>query len=138
MQFEYAYIFGAVCPELDLNAALILPEIGIDAMNIHLEEISQIIPRGRHAVIVFDRASWHTSGKLKKFQNISLFPLPAAAPELNPQEQVWQWLRDNDLANRCYSGYEDILESCCKAWNNFTSIKGRIKNLCSRKWAKIL
>ncbi len=43
----------------------------------------------------------------------SLLPLPAGSPELNPAEQVWQQLRDRHLANRCYDGYEQIVDACC-------------------------
>lgn len=135
LQYEYAYIFGAVCPAQDTGVALIMPAVNNEAMIKHLEEISKNVPHGRHAVIIVDRAAWHTSGKVNCFNNITLLPLPCASPELNPQEQVWQWLRDRDLANRCYSGYQDILDACCEAWNKFCSIKNQIKNLCSREWA---
>jgi len=135
LQYEYAYIFGAVCPEQDQGIALILPSVNNEAMKKHLEEISKHIPEGRHAVIVLDRAAWHTSSKINNFKNITLLPLPPASPELNPTEQVWQWLRDNELANRCYSNYQDILDACCDAWNNFCNVKNKIKNLCGRKWA---
>jgi transposase len=64
-----------------------------------------------------------------------LLPLPAASPELNPVEQVWQQLRDNWLANRCFEGYEAIVDACCEAWNWFTETPNKIKNLCSREWA---
>ena len=45
-QFEYAYIFGAVCPALDKAVGLILPVANTDAMLVHLEHISAAIPRG--------------------------------------------------------------------------------------------
>lgn len=137
-QFEYAYIFGAVCPALDLNAALVLPKIGIDAMNLHLEEISKTVPPGRYAVIVVDRATWHTSSRLRKFKNISILPLPPYSPELNPQERVWEWLRDNGLANRSYEDYEDIVKTSCEVWREFVSLKGRVRQMCTRKWATVL
>jgi transposase len=44
-------------------------------------------------------------------------PLPAKCPELNPQENVWQFLRDNWLQTACSKSYEDILDHCCYAWN---------------------
>jgi transposase len=53
--------------------------------------------------------------------NLSIIKLPIYSPELNPIEQVWQWLRQNELSNRCFEGYEDIVEQCCRAWNSFIS-----------------
>ena len=107
-QFEYAYVFGAVCPARDEAVGLVLPVANTEAMLVHLEHISMKIPAGRHAVIVLDKAAWHTTKRLKRFNNISLLPLPPASPELNPTEQVWQALRDEYLANRCYEDYDAI------------------------------
>jgi len=136
-QFEYAYIFGAVCPKRDEAVGLIMPAVNTEAMLIHLEHISRKIPAGRHGVIVLDKAAWHTTKKLKRFSNITLIALPPASPELNPTEQVWQALRDEKLANRCYDGYEDILDACCEAWNYFVDTPDRVQKLCTRNWATL-
>jgi hypothetical protein len=29
------------------------------------------------------------------------------------------------------------MDAACIAWNNFTSVKGNVRNLCYRKWADI-
>jgi transposase len=114
-----------------------MPAVNTEAMLVHLEHISLKIPEGRHAVIVLDKAAWHTTKRLKKFSNLSLLPLPPAAPELNPTEQVWQALRDEHLANRCYEDYDAIMIACCDAWNAFVDTPGRVKNLCSRSWVTL-
>ena len=62
----------------------------------------------------------------------TLIPLPPASPELNPIEQVWRQLRQESLANRCYKDEEDIVQTCCDAWNSFDERKGAMKKLCSR------
>ena len=136
-QFEYVYVFGAVCPGKDEAVGLVMPAVNTDAMLVHLEHISLKIPEGRHAVIVLDRAAWHTTKRLKKFSNISLLPLPPASPELNPTEQVWQVLRDEHLANRYYENYDAIVDACCDAWNIFVDTPNRVKNLCTRSWANL-
>lgn len=137
-QFNYTYIFGAVCPARDEAVGLIMPYANSKTMQIHLEHISMKIPIGRHAVIVLDQAGWHTTGKIKKLDNITLIPLPAASPELNPTEQVWRQLREDNLANRCFKDEEDIVQSCCDAWNNFDSKPGAVQQLCSRSWANLI
>jgi len=136
-QFEYAYIFGAVCPARDEAVALVLPFANTHGMLAHLKEISEKVSEGRHAVVVLDQAAWHTTKKLGIFDNLTILPLPPASPELNPVEQVWQKLRDNWLANRVYEGYEAILEACCHAWNWFVDIPNHVQNLCTRAWAKV-
>jgi transposase len=133
-QFKYTYIFGAVCPSRDEAVGLIMPYVNMDTMQIHLEHISAKIPEGRHGVLVLDRAGWHTSKNLKKFCNLTLVPLPATSPELNPVEQIWQQLKDNDLSNRCFKDEEEIVSCSCIAWNNFTEKSGAVRNLCFRDW----
>lgn len=81
-QFEYAYIFGAVCPQKDRAVGLVLPTIGMGCMQKHLDEIAKEVMPGNHAVVVLDQASWHTTKKLHLPKNISLLPLPAASPEV--------------------------------------------------------
>ena len=67
-----AYIFGAICPYEGKGAALVLPACNIQAMNLHLVEISAEVAPGRHAVLLLDQAGWHTSARLKVPANITL------------------------------------------------------------------
>ena len=133
-----AYIFGAVCPEKGYGAALVLPDCDTEMMELFLNETSKQIPIGRHAVLILDKASWHTTEKLKLPENISLLFLPPYSPELNPIEQVWHFLKQHFLSNRVFKNLDDILESCCNAWNRFINKPSRVKSLCSRKWANLV
>jgi len=135
-QFLNTYIFGACCPDKDKGCALILPECHSGMMQLHLNEISKNVEDGFHAIIIIDRASWHTTEALDIPKNISLLPLPAYSPELNPMEQVWQKIKGDSLTNTTFKNYDDIVERCAKAWNSFCDEDGNIKSLCSRSWAK--
>jgi putative transposase len=136
-QFISAYIFGAVCPEKDKGAAVIMPQANTASMQAHIDEIDQQVEKGKHAVIVLDKAGWHTSKNLRIPKNISLLPLPPYSPELNPQEQVGRQMKHNDLANRNFNNYNDIVEACSQAWMKIVSTQGAIRSLCSRAWAII-
>ena len=81
-------------------------------MSLHLAEISHAIKKGAHAVIIHDQAGWHRAKDLKVPDNITLLPLPPRSPELNPVENIWQFLRDNWLSNRVFESYENILDHC--------------------------
>ena len=64
-----------------------------------------------------DGAGWHKpGGRLKLPANISTLVLPPYSPELNPQE-IWQYLRQNYLANRVFETYTAVVDACCNAWN---------------------
>jgi transposase len=67
-------------------------------MALHLEEISLAVASGSHAVLLLDQAGWHLSADLKVPDNITLLPLPPKCPELNPVENIWQFMRENWLS----------------------------------------
>ncbi|MET3712480.1 hypothetical protein ABIC65_003198 [Sphingomonas trueperi] len=67
-------------------------------------------------MLLMDQAGWHMTAQLAVPGNISIVPLPAKCPELNPQENVWQFLRDNWLASRVFAACEEIVGHCCDAW----------------------
>ena len=95
-----AYIFGAICPEHGKGAGLVLPFCNTETMALHLAEIALAVAPGAHAVVLMDQAGWHMTGKLDVPDNISIIALPAKCPELNPVENIWQFMRDNWLSNR--------------------------------------
>jgi len=68
-------------------------------------------------------------------ENITLVPLPPKCPELNPVENIWQFLRDNWISNRIFASYEDLLDHCCFAWNKLTDMPWKIMSIGLREWA---
>jgi hypothetical protein len=74
-------------------------------MNLHLAEIAAAVAPGAHAVLILDQAGWHVSAKLIVPPNITLVPLPPKCPELNPIENVWQYMRANWLSDRIFDAY---------------------------------
>ena len=88
-----------------------------------------------HAVLIVDQAGWHLTPKLAIPDNITVLALPPRSPELNPVENVWQFMRDNWLSNRIFKSYEDIVALCCQAWNNLIDQPWKIMSLGMRKWA---
>ena len=67
--------------------------------------------------------------------NITLLPLPARSPELNPVENLWQFMRDTWLGNRIFKSYADILDHCCDAWNALIDRPGRVMSSGLPAWA---
>ena len=114
---QSTYLFGAVCPELGTGAALVLPACNSEAMQLHLDEIATKVSPGAHAILLLDQAGWHGAKILKVPSNITLMPLPPRAPELNGQENIWQFMRQNWLSNRIFKSFDDIVDHCCYAWN---------------------
>ena len=129
------YIFGAICPKEGKAAGLILPWCNTAMMNLHLTAISADIAPGRHAVLLLDQAGWHLSSKLAVPDNITIVPLPPKCPELNAQENVWQFMRDNWLSNRVFDSADALLDHCCDAWNKLEAQPWTIMSIGLRGWA---
>ena len=112
-----------------------MPRCDPEAMNLHLAEIATQIAPGAHAALLVDQAGRHLSCGLTSPINITLVPLPAKCPELNPQENVWQFMRDNWLSNRVFKSYDQIVDHCCDAWNRLLDQPWKIISIGMRDWA---
>ena len=134
-RYAWAYLFGAVCPERAVGAGLVMPHADTEAMNLHLAEIGRTVASGAHAALVLDGAGWHGSDKLVVPDNITLVKLPPYAPELNPIENVWAYLRGTKLAHRLFGGYDDVVNACCDAWNSFIADTKAVRSITTRQWA---
>ncbi len=136
-RYENAYLFGAICPARGEGAALALPFADTEMMQLHLDEIAAKVAPGAHAVLIFDRAGWHTTPELRMPANVTPIWLPSRSPELNPVENVWQYLRQNWLSNRVFETYDDIIDAACEAWNKLTAQPAVITSIGMREWAHV-
>jgi len=124
-------LFGAVCPERDAGVPLVLPAASAAAMQAMLDELSQAVSPGAHAVVLMDRAGWPIAKALAVPANLTPFFLPAYSPELNAIERGWLYLRERVLAHRLWPSHDAILDACCAAWNALLDEAGRIRSLCA-------
>ena len=104
---EYTYAYGAVDVlngELD---SLILPHVNTNCMQIFLDEVGARHPMHR-IILVLDGAGWHASTELKPPGNMKLLSLPPYAPELNPVEAIWGYLKKHEIANLCLHSIDEV------------------------------
>src|SRR5262249_4598614 len=97
-------------------------------------EIATKVTPGAHAIVLLDQAGWHGAKALKVPSNISLLLLPPRAPELNSQENIWQFMRQNWLSNRIFKSFDDIVDHCCYAWNTLIDQPWKIMSIARREW----
>ena len=108
-----------------------MPTANAEVMSLHLAEIARNVAPGAHAALILDGAGHPIAEKLKVPPNITLVPPPPHAPELNPMENVWEYLRGNKLAITVFDNYEDILDAACDAWMVLENDKERIATIAS-------
>lgn len=115
-----------------------MPWVSSEVMSVHLAEIGKAVDPNAHCVLICDGAGWHQSGeRLTVPHNVTLLRLPPYAPELNPIENVWEYLRGNYLSHTVWGTYEQIVEACCTAWNAFINNIERVTSVTTRQWARV-
>jgi hypothetical protein len=81
-----------------------------------------------HAVVVLDRAGWHTTGTLHA---------AAQSPEPNSTENLRQFLRQSKLSNRISGDYRAIVTAACETWDTLTADPARVTSIRTRQPATI-
>jgi hypothetical protein len=114
-----------------------MPAANAEAMSLHLAAIGSKVAPGSHAALVLDGAGYHIAAALTIPNNVTLVPLPPYAPELNPMENVWQYLRGNKLAITVFKDYDDIVDKSCQAWSFFANDCERVASVTTRSWATV-
>ncbi len=130
-EYQWRYLYGAICPETGDSVGLVLPESNTSMMNIFNHALEKSLSPNQHAIVVMDRASWHHSKNLYQPDCLTFWYLPPYSPELNPAERVWAHLRQNHLANQVFSDYEDIVEKVSESWVYFSQAKETVRPLTS-------
>ena len=107
-------------------------------MQAFLDQLSEQVATGAHALLVMDRAGWHCANDLVIPENLTPIFLPPYSPELNAIERLWLYLKERFLSHRLWDDYDAIVDSVCRAWQRATGEAGRIKSLCSMEWTRTL
>lgn len=63
--------------------------------------------------------------------------LPSRSPELNPVENIWQYMRGNWLSNTVFEGYDAIIDAACDARQKLVAQPEVITSIGMRKWAHV-
>ena len=121
---------AAVCPSNGRAEGLLLPYVDGRLISIFLQQPSKQLPDDTHAVLIWDQAGFHKSGEVVVPANITIIELPAYSPELNPVENLWQYLRSHYWANRSYENYDALREAACDAWQRVCLTAEMIKSIC--------
>ena len=132
--YQWAYIFSGIRPATGEDFTLVLPVVSAAVMDLFLAQFAAALPADAHAVLVLDGAGWHDARALTVPGNLTLVPLPAYSPELNPVERIWLYLRERFLSLRFFPDTEAIVEASCRAWNALTADPTRIRSLCAYPW----
>ena len=104
---EYVYLYGAVSPKDGTCIFLILPAPDTECFQIFLETLAK--KYHKELILLFvDGAGNHCSDELEIPANIILHLLPPYSPELNPQENIWDEIREKIFKNYALKSMSDV------------------------------
>jgi len=84
--------------------------------------------------MVLDGASSHQAKDLQRPENIRLVALPPYAPELNPQEHVWDELREKEFPNRVFSDLAAVIRQLQRGLPQLSADRERLRSLTAWPW----
>ena len=128
---EWLYVLMAVCVTTGTASALIMPELNTMVLNMFLEQFARELPKGVHAVLIWDGAGYHTSGDWVVPENVSLIRLPPYSPELNPVENLWHYLRSHHWSNQEYEGYSGLESEAVRSLGVVCGDAEKLKSICN-------
>ncbi len=131
-QTAYAnlHVLTAVCPATGRAEGLVTPILNASVVQTFLDQLSATIPVGTHVLLVWDGAGYHVAQALRVPANLSVLKLPPYAPELNPVERLWLYLRHHYWSNRVYEDIEALEEAAVSGWRAVCLTPDKIKTVC--------
>ncbi|MCF8169456.1 MAG: IS630 family transposase [Rhodoferax sp.] len=130
---EFVYVYGAVSPIEGEFDWMICREMNTKRMNEFLTQVSAAHDKD-FMVMVVDGASSHVSKDLVVPENIRLLRLPPYAPELNPQEHVWDEVREKEFPNRVYADLKSVIVQLEEGLPRLASNTTGLRSLTAWPW----
>ena len=127
---KFQYVYGAVSPlegELDWRIG---PVMNTEQMGTFLAQVSAAHPQD-FIVMVVDGASSHVAKALGVPENIHLHRLPGYSPELNPQEHLWDELREKEFPNRVFSDMAGVVRTLETGLPRLAADRDRVRSICA-------
>jgi DDE superfamily endonuclease len=130
---EFVYVYGGISPREGELDWMICREMNTLRMGEFLAQVSQAHP-DQFVIMIVDGASSHKAKDLAVPENIRLLRLPPYAPELNPQEHVWDEVREKEFPNRVFDRLEAVIAQLERGLPALAADRDRLRSLTNWPW----
>ena len=130
---EFVYVYGAVSPRQGAFDWKICPQMNTQRMSEFLAQVAQKYPR-QFIIMVVDGASSHRGKDLVVPENIRLLSLPAYSPELNPQEHLWDEIREKEFPNRVFNSLQAVKKQLRAGLIRLARDGSRLRSITAWSW----
>ena len=130
---QFTYVYGAISPREGQMDWKICDQMNAKRMNEFLAQVSAAHPRDL-IIMILDGASSHKSKELTVPRNIRFVRLPPYAPELNPQEHLWDELREKEFPNRVFDDMAGVTRQLEAGLPRLAADTNRLRSLAGWPW----
>ena len=130
---EFTYVYGAVSPLEGQLDWMICRKMNTELMGQFLSQVSAAHPDD-FIVMIIDGASSHVAKALAIPENIRLHRLPAYSPQLNPQEHLWDELREKEFPNRVFADMAGVLRQLAHGLPRLAADIARVRSITAWPW----
>jgi hypothetical protein len=134
---QFTYVYGAISPREGELDWMICDTMNTARMNEFLAQVSAAHPRDL-IIMILDGASSHRSKDLLVPRNIRFVRLPAYAPELNPQEHIWDELREKEFPNRVFDNMSGVVHQLEEGLSRLATDPKRLRGIAGWPWINSL
>lgn len=130
---QFTYVYGGVSPvhgQLDWS---LNEKMNTTNMSAFLSQVSHAHAQ-EFIVMVVDGASSHKAKELVVPENIRLIALPAYSPELNPQEHVWEEVREKAFPNMVLEQMALVVERLKEGMGSLAADTERLRGITAWPW----
>ena len=133
LSHQYVYAYAAVSPQDGKLDSLVLPEVNGHCMQLFLTEVASRYPT-ENIVMVVDGAGWHKKKDFDMPNNLALLFLPRYSPELNPQEHIWDELREKHFHNKTFDTLEALEDHLVESLRHLETQHDTVKRIVAWGW----
>ena len=132
-RYEWLYVYGFVCPETGETSFWLAQSVNTETMSAVLGAFARERAAAPEVNLVLDGAGWHTSPKVPVPEGVSLVPLPAYSPELQPAEHLWPVI-DEVVANRVAADLAELESWVAERCVVLSEDRERVRSLTQFAW----
>jgi hypothetical protein len=132
---EYTYAYGAVSPNEGTLEWMLCQKMNTQHMGEFLSQVGKA-HADEFVVMVADGASSHVSKTLEIPENVRLRKLPAYSPQLNPQENIWDEMREKYFPNRVFSNMTTVRRQLLSGFGELATDQFRLHSITAWPWIK--
>ena len=130
---EFTYVYGAVSPQEGQLDWSLSEKMNTAQMNGFLLQVSQAHAQ-EFIVMVVDGASSHKAKELVVPENIRLIRLPGYSPELNPEEHIWDEVREKAFPNLVLDSMDLVVARLKAELSVLAAEPDRVRSITAWPW----